>query len=87
MLDIQTKLVCSDGEVVCFLRSVQGKESLGEIDATLERGGIFLAVDVNCGARIVFDILPFLELDAGYCAVREEGCIAWVLGDSGRRYI
>lgn len=85
MLRLETELVCSEGKVVCFLRPVQGKQRLGKIDAALERGGIFLAVDVNCGARIVLDIFPFLELDAGYGAVREEGRIVWVLGDSGGR--
>jgi hypothetical protein len=44
MLDIQTKLVCCDGDIVRFLGPIQSEERLRKIDDALERGGIFLAV-------------------------------------------
>lgn len=43
---------------MCFLGALQAEEGLGEVEAALEGGGVLQAVDVDCGAGVMFDVGP-----------------------------
>lgn len=53
-----------------------------KVPAAFEGCGVLRAIDVDCGAGVVFDFGPFGEFDSGEGAVCEECCVVGVLLDS-----